>query len=76
MENSLYFYINGMFFVDEEGIASRFRGGRGGSQEPVKHKWVDPVNTDHLFYAKVSPNAKEVIVEATDKWGRVYTRRA
>jgi len=47
-----------------------------GDQLPVKHKWVDPVNTDHLFYAKVSPNAKEVIVEAVDKWGRVYTRRA
>ncbi|MEK7249752.1 MAG: calcineurin-like phosphoesterase C-terminal domain-containing protein, partial [Bacteroidota bacterium] len=47
-----------------------------GDQLPVKHKWVDPVNTDHLFYAKVSASAKEVFVEATDKWGRVYTRRA
>lgn len=44
-----------------------------GDQLPVKHKWVDPVNTDHLYYAKVSPNAKEVTVEATDAWGRVYS---
>jgi Icc-related predicted phosphoesterase len=43
-----------------------------GADLPVKHKWVDPITTDHLFYAKVSSSAREVIVEATDKWERVY----
>ncbi len=39
---------------------------------PKKHKWVEPTLTDHLFYAKVSANAKKVKVEATDRFGRVY----
>lgn len=47
-----------------------------GDQLPLKHKWVDPVNTDHLYYTKISAGAKEVIVEATDRWGRVYRLRA
>ena len=47
-----------------------------GDSMPKKHTWVEPVATDHLFYAHVSPNATETIVEATDKSGRVYTGRA
>jgi hypothetical protein len=43
-----------------------------GDELPVKHKWVEPTPTDHLYYAKVSSTVKEVLVEATDKWGRVY----
>jgi hypothetical protein len=43
-----------------------------GDKLPVKHKWVEPTPTDHLYYARVSSTAKEVFVEATDKWGRVY----
>ena len=47
-----------------------------GEQLPLKHTWVDPVNTDHLFYAKPSVAAKEILVEATDQWGRVYRAQA
>ena len=43
-----------------------------GSMLPKKHKWVEPTLTDHLFYAKVSANAKKIKVEATDRFGRVY----
>jgi hypothetical protein len=43
-----------------------------GEQLPAKHKWVDPVNNDHVFYAKASVAAKDIVVEATDKWGRVH----
>ncbi|MBM4162288.1 MAG: hypothetical protein FJ217_14460 [Ignavibacteria bacterium] len=43
-----------------------------GPDLPKKHRWVDPVPTDHLFYAKPSPGAHDVAVEATDRWGRVY----
>jgi hypothetical protein len=43
-----------------------------GSSLPAKHPWVDPVPTDHLFYARPSADARVVLVEATDGWGRVY----
>jgi hypothetical protein len=36
---------------------------------------VDPFTIDHLFYAPVSPGAREIRVEATDRFGRVYTAR-
>jgi C terminal of Calcineurin-like phosphoesterase len=39
---------------------------------PPKRPWVDLVRTRHLFYAPVSPEAKDVRVEATDGWGRTY----
>jgi hypothetical protein len=44
---------------------------RGGGV-PEKHPWVEPVVTDHLFYAKPSAGAKEITVEAIDQWGRTY----
>jgi hypothetical protein len=47
-----------------------------GEQLPLKHTWVDPANTDHLFYAKPSGTTKEILVEATDQWGRVYKAKA
>jgi len=34
--------------------------------------WVEPVLTDHLFYAPALPGAKTVGVEAVDRWGRTY----
>lgn len=43
-----------------------------GPQLPAKHKFVDPTKTDHLFYAKPSPNTKEITVVATDRWGNTY----
>ena len=46
-----------------------------GEELPQKHKWVDPIVTGHLFFAKPSPAAKKIVVEATDRWGRVYRER-
>jgi hypothetical protein len=34
---------------------------------------VEPTVTGHLFQATPSPGAREVRVEATDRWGRSYT---
>jgi hypothetical protein len=44
-----------------------------GEELPEKRSWVDPIPTDHLFYAPVSDDASEVTVEATDRFGRTYT---
>lgn len=44
-----------------------------GPQLPVKHKFVEPTLADHLFFAKPSPNAKSIIVKATDRFGNVFT---
>ncbi|MBD3170351.1 MAG: hypothetical protein GF307_12780 [candidate division Zixibacteria bacterium] len=44
-----------------------------GPELPERRKWVDPVNTDHLFYAKLSPGTKKAMVEAADPWGNVYS---
>jgi hypothetical protein len=46
-----------------------------GSEKPLPHTWVDPVPTQHLFYATPSREAREVIIEARDGWGRVYRER-
>lgn len=44
-----------------------------GKELPQKHTWVEPLLNNHMFYARPSANAKEIIVEATDRWGRTYT---
>jgi hypothetical protein len=41
-----------------------------GNSLPIKHPWAEAAITDHLFYAKPSPGAKKITVEATDRWGR------
>ena len=43
-----------------------------GQDKPSPRPWVEPVGVDHLFVATPSPKARQVIVEATDPWGRVY----
>ena len=43
-----------------------------GEDLPERRPWVDPVPTDHLFYAPVSDAAETVRVEATDRFGRTY----
>lgn len=43
-----------------------------GPDKPAKRAWVEPVVTDHLFYAPVPAGAR-VVVEARDGWGNVYT---
>lgn len=44
-----------------------------GPELPLKRPWVEPRRTDHLFYAPVSPSAREIRVEATDRFGVLYT---
>lgn len=43
-----------------------------GPQKPQRRSWVEPTRTGHLYYAAVSPGARDVRVEATDPWGRRY----
>jgi hypothetical protein len=43
-----------------------------GPDKPPRRTWVEPSMTAHLYYAPVSPGARDVRVEATDPWGRVY----
>jgi hypothetical protein len=43
-----------------------------GPDLPLKHTWVEPYTTDHLFTAPASPGAREILVEATDGEGRIY----
>lgn len=44
-----------------------------GEDRPPRRPWVDPYPVAHMFYAPVSPGAREVRVEATDRWGRTYS---
>jgi len=45
-----------------------------GDNLPLKHNWVEPANTSHLFIAKPSKNAKQITVEATDRWNNKYIK--
>ncbi len=44
-----------------------------GDRIPVKRTWVEPQPVDHLFYAPASRQAREIRVEARDRFGRVYS---
>lgn len=46
---------------------------QAGPDKPPRRTWVQPTVTEHLYYATVSPSARELRVEAIDPWGRVYT---
>lgn len=61
------------------GLMSRRRGldprcvaEQRGPDRPPRRAWVEPMPTDHLFHAPVSPDAREVTVEATDRWGTTH----
>ncbi len=43
-----------------------------GPNLPARRGWVEPMQTNHLFYAATSPDAKRITVEARDLFGRVY----
>ncbi len=43
-----------------------------GDELPPRREWADPIPTGHLFYAPASRDAR-VRVEATDRFGRVYS---
>lgn len=45
----------------------------GGDRHPERHPWINPFPTDHLFYAEPSVDASEITVEATDRFGQVFT---
>ena len=45
----------------------------GGPDLPPRRTWVEPVPTDHLFRAALTGDERVVVVEATDRFGRVYT---
>jgi hypothetical protein len=40
---------------------------------PKKNSWADPQRTDHLFYVPVAATVREVVVRATDRFGRTFT---
>jgi predicted phosphodiesterase len=42
---------------------------------PIKHKWVEPNLTDHLFIATPSSTAKELKIKVTDRFGKVYEQK-
>ncbi|MDP2496794.1 MAG: calcineurin-like phosphoesterase family protein [Candidatus Palauibacterales bacterium] len=46
-----------------------------GEEKPEKRPWVDPYSTRHLFYAPAPESDAEVVVEATDRFGRTYSAR-
>lgn len=43
-----------------------------GEEKPPKRKWVEPVPTAHMFYAPADKSAREIIVEAIDRFGNAY----
>lgn len=43
-----------------------------GEDRPARHAWVEPMRTEHLFYAPVGPEPRPIVVEATDRFGRIY----
>ncbi|MEZ4386103.1 MAG: calcineurin-like phosphoesterase family protein [Candidatus Krumholzibacteriia bacterium] len=46
-----------------------------GDDRPAGRTWADPLPTDHLFSCRPDAGVREVTVEATDGWGRVYRER-
>jgi hypothetical protein len=46
-----------------------------GAELPLRHKWVEPVETDHLFAAVPSSTAKSITIKVTDRFGNVYTEK-
>jgi len=47
---------------------------QAGADLPDRRRgWIEPMATDHLFYARVPADAGPVTVEARDPWGRRYS---
>ena len=44
-----------------------------GDAIPPRRTWVEPYTVGHLFYAPASRHARETRVEATDRFGRVFS---
>lgn len=45
-----------------------------GKEKPAKRSWVDPVLTDHMFFAKPSPESKTITVQVADRFNNVYKK--
>lgn len=43
-----------------------------GPDLPERRDWVEPVPVDHMFRAALTGEEREVVVEATDRFGRVF----
>ena len=46
-----------------------------GSEKPQKHSWVEPNITSHLYYAPVSTETKEIVIEAVNPWGQKFVEK-
>ncbi len=46
-----------------------------GPELPSRRKWVEPQLSDHLFFFKTQPTAKQITVEVTDRFGHVYVEQ-
>ena len=46
-----------------------------GPELPPRRTWVEPYATSHLFYAPAAEDARDLRVEATDRFGRTYVAR-
>ncbi len=47
-----------------------------GEDKPERRTWVNPQLNNHMFYAPVSGDGRDIIVEATNRWGETYTGMA
>ena len=43
-----------------------------GPDLPPRRTWVEPVPTDHIFRARLTGDESVIVVEATDRFGRVF----
>ena len=43
-----------------------------GEELPERRPWVEPVQNNHMFYAPIAPETKEVRIIATDRFERTY----
>ena len=44
-----------------------------GATLPKKNSWAEPARTEHAFYGPVGPGVREVLVRATDRFGRAFS---
>ena len=59
-------------FVGRDPLATKLYKG---AELPVKHKWVEPSLTGHLFATSPLGEAKEILVKVTDRFGQVFEER-
>lgn len=69
--------------ADRRGAMSRRRGRDpmavqlfAGPEVPTKHRWVEPIATDHLFYAPAGEGHAPIVVEAIDRFGAAHRSAA